>query len=172
MAQSPASFMYMHFSLNRYLISGEELDSATPPFGTAIGSETSPLVSATAEIKSHSNSVFDVTLRLNIAEGWHINANPAGQDNLIPTTITVDTDIPLEIVDIAYPKGRSTRFEFSSESLNVYEESLTIPLRLKQKSDVKDDKTVPMTLQLTYQLCNETECLLPETLNISLKLPR
>ena len=172
MAQSPASFMYMHFSLNRYLIAGEELDSATPPFGTALGSETSPLVSATAEIKSHSNSVFDVTLRLNIAEGWHINANPAGQDNLIPTTITVDTDIPLEIVDIAYPKGRSTRFEFSSESLNVYEESLTIPLRLKQKSDVKDDKTVPMTLQLTYQLCNETECLLPQTLNISLKLPR
>ena len=171
MAQSPASFMYMHFSLNRYLIAGEELDSATPPFGTALGSETSRLVSATAEIKSHSSSVFDVTLRLNIAEGWHINANPAGQDNLIPTTITVDTDIPLEIVDIAYPKGRSTRFEFSSESLNVYEESLTIPLRLKQKSNVKDDKNVPMTLQLTYQLCNEMECLLPQTVAILLDLP-
>ena len=171
MAQSPASFMYMHFSLNRYLIAGEELDSATPPFVTALGSETSPLVSATAEIKSHSNSVFNVTLRLNIAEGWHINANPAGQDNLIPTTITVDTDIPLEIVDIAYPKGRSTRFEFSSESLNVYEESLTIPLRLKQKPNVKDDKNVPMTLQLTYQLCNETECLLPQTVAILLDLP-
>ena len=171
MAQSPSSFMYMHFSLNRYLIAGEELDSATPPFVTALGSETSPLVSATAEIKSHSNSVFNVTLRLNIAEGWHINANPAGQDNLIPTTITVDTDIPLEIVDIAYPKGRSTRFEFSSESLNVYEKSLTIPLRLKQKPNVKDDKNVPMTLQLTYQLCNETECLLPQTVAILLDLP-
>ena len=171
MAQSPSSFMYMHFSLNRYLIAGEELDSATPPFVTALGSETSPLVSATAEIKSHSNSVFNVTLRLNIAEGWHINANPAGQDNLIPTTITVDTDIPLEIVDIAYPKGRSTRFEFSSESLNVYEESLTIPLRLKRKPNVKDDKNVPMTLQLTYQLCNETECLLPQTVAILLDLP-
>ena len=171
MAQSPASFMYMHFSLNRYLIAGEELDSATPSFVTALGSETSALVRATAEIKSHNNSVFNVTLRLNIAEGWHINANPAGQDNLIPTTITADTDTPFEILDIAYPKGRSTRFEFSSESLNVYEESLTIPLRLKQKSNVKHDKNVPMTLQLTYQLCNETECLLPQTVAILLDLP-
>ena len=172
MAQSPASFMYMHFSLNRYLIAGEERDSATPSLVTALGSETSPLVTATAEIKSHNNDVFNVTLRLNIASGWHVNANPAGQDNLIPTTITVDPDTPFEILDIVYPKGRSTHFEFSSESLNVYEESLTIPLRLKQKPNVKHDKNVPMMLQLTYQLCNETECLLPQTLNIPLKLPR
>lgn len=169
MAQSPASFMHMLFSLNRYLMAGEERDSATPPFVTALGSETTPLVSATAAIKSHSNSVFNVTLRLNIAEGWHINANPAGQDNLIPTTITVDTDIPLELADVAYPKGRSTRFAFSSESLNVYEGNLTIPLKLRLKSNHK--KSTQAVLKLTYQPCNETECLLPQTVAILLDLP-
>ena len=159
MAQSPSSFMYMHFSLNRYLDTREELDSATPP-----------LVRATAEIKSQGKGVLNVMLQLNIASGWHINANPAGQDNLIPTTVTVNANTPFEILDVAYPKGRSTRFEFSNESLNVYENTLTIPLQLKQKPNVKHDKNAPITLQLTYQLCNETECLLPQTLDILLRL--
>ena len=160
MSQSPSSFMYMHFALNRYLTAGEEVGTAIPSF-----------VSATAEVNAENKGIYDVMLQLDIATGWHINANPAGQDNLISTTITVNTETSLEIADVAYPKGRSTRFEFSSESLNVYEESLTIPLRLKQKPNTKHDKNVPITLQLTYQLCNETECLLPQTLEIPLEVP-
>ena len=160
MSQSPSSFMYMHFALNHYLTSEERLRNETPS-----------LVTATAEIQSHNSGIFNVMLQLNIAEGWHINANPAGQDNLIPTTVTVDTDTPFEILDVAYPKGRSTRFEFSNEALNVYEESFTIPLQLKQKPNMKHDKNIPITLQLTYQLCSETECLLPQTLDIPLELP-
>ena len=152
--------MYMHFALNRYLTAGEEVGVATPS-----------IVSAIAEVNAQNKGIYDVMLQLNIADGWHINANPAGQDNLIPTTITVGADTPLEIIDVAYPKGRSTRFEFSSESLNVYEESLTIPLQLKQKSNMKHDKNVAIILKLTYQLCNETECLLPQTLDIPLEVP-
>ena len=160
MSQSPSSFMYMHFALNHYLTSEEGLRN-----------ETSSFVTATAEIQSHNGGIFNVMFQLNIAEGWHMNANPAGQDNLIPTTITVDADTPFEILDIAYPQGRSTRFEFSNEALNVYEDNLTIPLQLKRKPNMKHDKDVSITLQLTYQLCNETECLLPQTLDIPLELP-
>ena len=160
MSQSPSSFMYMHFALNHYLTSEEGLRN-----------ETSSFVTATAEIQSHNGGIFNVMLQLNIAEGWHMNANPAGQDNLIPTTITVDADTPFEILDVAYPQGRSTRFEFSNEALNVYEDNLTIPLQLKRKPNMKHDKDVSITLQLTYQLCNETECLLPQTLDIPLEVP-
>ena len=160
MAQSPSSFMYMHFALNHYLMTTEkEVDAATPS-----------LVTASTTIKAESDEVFEVELQLEIAAGWHINANPAGQDNLIPTTLEVDTDMPVEIVDIAYPKGKSMRFEFSDESLNVYEDSLTIPLKLKQKSNATGSSKV--TLKLTYQPCNDTECLLPQTLDIQLGFPR
>ena len=159
MAQSPSSFMYMHFALNHYLMTTEkEVNAATPS-----------LVTASTTIKAESDEIFEVELRLEIAAGWHINANPAGQDNLIPTTLEVDTDMPVEIVDIAYPKGKSMRFEFSDESLNVYEDSLTIPLKLKQKSSATGSSKV--TLKLTYQPCNDTECLFPETLEIPLELP-
>ena len=39
-----------------------------------------------------------------------MNANPAGQDNLIPTTITVDADTPFEILDVAYPQREIDTF--------------------------------------------------------------
>ena len=158
-SQAPSSFMYMLFALNHYLMLEEGTDS-----------ETLSLVTAAAEVKTEKGRIFNVALHLKITAGWHVNANPTGQENLIPTTLAVDTDAPVEIVEVAYPKGRSARFEFSDESLNVYEGSLTIPLQLKQKPRTLLDRTVPIILKLTYQPCNETECLLPQTLEVPLKL--
>ena len=160
MSQAPSSFMYMLFALNQYLTLEEGLSS-----------DTTPLVTATAQVKSKKDEILNIELHLKIAAGWHINANPAGQANLIPTTLEVDTDTPVEIVDVAYPKGRSARFEFSDESLNVYEGNLTIPLTLTLKPNPTPQKNTQVTLKLTYQPCNETECLFPQTLDIPLDLP-
>ena len=159
MVQSPSSFMHAHFALNNYLTSEEDQEPLEPS-----------TVTATATVKNRAGEVYNVELQLKIAAGWHINANPPGQDNLIPTTVTVAADAPIEIVDIAYPKGKTTRFEFSNAPLNVYEKTVTIPLRLKLKSDVTWQKNTPIRLQLTYQPCNDTQCLLPETVEIPLAL--
>ena len=153
--------MYMHFALNDYL---------TPPENFEPSSDA--VVAATAKVKGKSDKIFDVELQIKIAMGWHVNANPAGQDYLIPTTVELDANAPVEIVDIVYPKGKSMRFEFSDEPLNVYEESLTIPLRLRQKPNVAQKQNTPITLKLTYQPCNDTECLFPETLDVSLRFPQ
>ena len=160
MSQAPSSFMYILFALNQYLILEEGLSA-----------DTTPLVTATAQVKSKRDEILNIELHLKIAAGWHINANPAGQANLIPTTLEVDTDTPVEIVDVAYPKGKSAHFEFSDGSLNVYEGSLTIPVKLKRKIGVAHKENDQVTLKLTYQPCNETECLLPQTLEIPLELP-
>ena len=160
MSQAPSSFMYMLFALNQYLTLEEGL-----------GSDTTLLVTATAQVKSKKDEILNIELHLKIAAGWHINANPAGQANLIPTTLEIDTDTPVEIVDVAYPKGKSAHFEFSDGSLNVYEGNLTIPLTLMLKPNPTPQKNTQITLKLTYQPCNETECLFPQTLDIPLDLP-
>ena len=157
MAQSPSSFMSMHFALNHYLMSAEEQASSEPS-----------IVTATATVKGKADDVFNVELQLKIAAGWHINANPTSQDYLIPTTVAVDANAPVEMIDITYPKGRSTRFAFSDEPLNIYEKSVTIPLHLKQKPNMTQTKNAPI-LKLTYQPCNDTECLFPQTVDIPLK---
>ena len=159
MVQSPSSFMHAHFALNNYLTSEENQEPLEPS-----------TVTATATVKNRDGEVYNVELQLKIAVGWHINANPPGQDNLIPTTVIVAADAPVEIVDIAYPKGKTTRFEFSNAPLNVYEKTVTIPLRLKLKPNVTWKKNTSIRLQLTYQPCNDTQCLLPETVEIPLAL--
>ena len=132
---------------------------------------TQTLVTATAKIKTRTKgNQIDVEVQVKIAAGWHINANPAAQDNLIPTTITVDKDALIEINNVKYPKGKSMKFEFSPESVNVYDGTFTIPLKLKQKPDTLIKKGVPIILKLNYQACNDTECSLPQELNIPLKL--
>ncbi|MDE0314125.1 MAG: DUF255 domain-containing protein [Candidatus Poribacteria bacterium] len=173
--QAPSSFMHLLYALNGYLSLGENRDASTLP-KLSVGElelkdSTQSLITATAKIKTPTKGdQIDVEVKVKIAEGWHINANPAGQDNLIPTTITVGKDAPVEVVEVKYPKGKSVLFEFSPETLNVYEGTFTIPLKLKQKPNMPINKDIPIKLKLDYQSCNDAECLLPETLDILLKL--
>ena len=166
MEDTPSSFMHMLFALNGYLSIEDGLPVSIPELDAS-----QALVTATAKIKTRTKgNQIDVEVQVKIAAGWHINANPAGQDNLIPTTITVDKDALIEINNVKYPKGKSMKFEFSPESVNVYEGTFTIPLKLKQKPDTLIKKGVPIILKLNYQACNDTECLLPQELNIPLKI--
>ena len=177
MEDTPSSFMHMLFALNGYLSIEDGFPVSTPELDTAaqqklsLGDSSQALVTATAKIKTRTKgNQIDVEVQVKIAAGWHINANPAGQDNLIPTTITVDKDALIEINNVKYPKGKSMKFEFSPESVNVYDGTFTIPLKLKQKPDTLIKKGVPIILKLNYQACNDTECSLPQELNIPLKL--
>ena len=177
MGDTPSSFMHMLFALNGYLNIEEGLSVSTPELDTtaqeklSLGDSSQALVTATAKIKTRTKgNQIDVEVQVKIAAGWHINANPAGQDNLIPTTITVDKDALIEINNVKYPKGKSMKFEFSPESVNVYDGTFTILLKLKQKPDTLIKKGVPIILKLNYQACNDTECSLPQELNIPLKI--
>ena len=166
MEDTPSSFMHMLFALNGYLSIEDGLPVSIPELDAS-----QALVTATAKIKTRTKgNQIDVEVQVKIAAGWHINANPAGQDNLIPTTITVDKDALIEINNVKYPKGKSMKFEFSPESVNVYDGTFTIPLKLKQKPNITLKKNVLIILKLNYQACNDTECSLPQELNIPLKL--
>lgn len=153
--------MHILFALNRYLS------------GDARGQE---VVAATANIKRVTEHDFEVEVALKMMEGWHINAslsaseqNASIEANLMPTTLSVDADAPVEIVAVTYPKGTSAQFAFSEEPLTVYEGDIAISVQLKRKPDAAH--TTRFTLNLTYQPCSETECLLPKLLSIPIEFP-
>ena len=163
MEQHPASFMHILFALNRYLSDG------------ARGQE---VVSATANIRRVTEHDFEVEVALKMMDGWHINASLAAREqsapieaeaNLMPTTLSVDADAPVEIVAVTYPKGTSAQFAFSQEPLTIYEGDIAISVQLKRKPDAAH--TTRFTLNLTYQPCSETECLLPKMLSIPIEFP-
>ena len=123
------------------------------------------LITASATVSpADSANTLNVNVRLNIASGWHIQSSHPTDDYLIPTRLTPDTD-SAEIAEIDYPPAQDLHFPFSDRAIAVYTDSLTVPLTLSFK-------TQPQTLSLllTYQACDSTRCLPPQTQRIALEM--
>ncbi len=170
MSKSSGGFMHMLLAANRHwdvrpIFRQQRIPSYISPPTT--GTETE-IVEVSASIlpsggKGSPSRFIDVKVHLEIAEGWHINANPASQDMLIPTSVSLDSQAPAAVVSVDYPEGKIVHFDFSEESLSVYEGKFTIPVKLRLKSDEND---VPLELELHYQACNDQICLQPTTKKI------
>ncbi len=176
MSKSSGGFMHMLLAANRYwLLRPSFRQQRTPSFISApiMGTDTE-IVKVTASIlpaggKGSLSGFIDVEIHLEIAEGWHINANPASQDVLIPTAVSLDSDVPAEVVSVNYPEGKIVHFDFSGESLSVYEGRITIPARIQLTSEDSDEEDLPLDFELRYQACNDEICLQPTTIEIRVR---
>ncbi len=110
---------------------------------------------------SPSARTLDVTLLVEIAEGWHIHAHEPSLATLIPTTLSVDPPPGFSVGEIEYPIPEELPFGFAGgQLLRVYhrEISLRIPLTL---SGELSREGVPFNAKLRYQACDDTRCLRP-----------
>ncbi len=89
-----------------------------------------------------------LTVELDIRPGWHVNANPASLDFLVPTTVAG----PVRAVE--YPRGETLGFAFAKEKLSVYRGTVTARGEVEAGAEV---------VRLTYQACDDERCLPPVT---------
>jgi uncharacterized protein YyaL (SSP411 family) len=85
-------------------------------------------------------------LDLEIRGGWHVNANPASLDFLIPTQVEGT------LRRVVYPVGQRLRFPFAPDEIAVYTGKAAI------RGEVGPTERA---LRLTYQACDEQRCLPP-----------
>lgn len=110
------------------------------------------------DIRSARDGVGGLQVTLHIAEGWHVNANPASLDFLIPTEITASADNPLPL-QVDYPPGRRIDSGLG-EPWAVYDDGTSIPVVLPGNNT--DD---PLNVAVRVQACHdEGRCLPPATL--------
>ncbi|MCL7745190.1 DUF255 domain-containing protein [Guyparkeria hydrothermalis] len=96
-----------------------------------------------------------IVVQLRIDAGFHINANPASADYLVPTRVTA---VDGKIGPIDYPPGKPFRAEFATEAIDVYEGELTL------RAPVAG--AVPEGLRIEIQACNDEVCLAPDTIEV------
>jgi len=103
----------------------------------------------------------EVLVTIKVDDKFHINANPASFDFLIPTTVEFKGIKPKKV---EYPK--STRFtaEFVREGLDVYEGSVAVVARFP-KGSLSENSSIEGAV--TVQACTNRICLPPSTLPIS-----
>ena len=89
------------------------------------------------------------SVELEIEEGWHLNANPASEETLVPTTLGAEGG---ELRDVRYPPGEILDPEAAS-SISVYRGTVTIEgeWRAPEGGGVI----------LFYQPCDDRRCLDP-----------
>ena len=159
MRQSPTAFAYMLLGAAELLPGG-----AGPLKYGARG-----VVRAKAELGRGGSADSKLTIRLEIAEGWHVNAHRPLQEFLVPTEVVLDSAADdFELVGLEYPRAQTVTLGFQPEPLSVYQGGVQI-----QGTIVANGAGRPAIarLSLTIQACNDEMCLKPETLMIELPIP-
>lgn len=96
-----------------------------------------------------------------IDAGWHINANPASLDFLIPTQLSVRNQDSTLSTSVDYPSGHTVDVGLA-QPITVYSDNVRITAALP-------DSTPPAPLQaaLRVQACsNKGRCLMPSTVTV------
>jgi thiol:disulfide interchange protein DsbD len=116
----------------------------------------------------HRGEEFKVALQVRIKEGWHINANKAEDELLIPTSFSFDTAEGIQVVESYYSEPERGRFEYSESDQSYYQGEVLFGARVQVDADVPLGKS-EMSAKLRYQACDDRSCAPPRT--ISLLIP-
>jgi DsbC/DsbD-like thiol-disulfide interchange protein len=139
---------------------------ATPAASPA-AQQQQPVSAAADEARLKSGGAGEAVVRLDITDGFHVNANPASDKFYIPTELTVAAQEGVAPGKPAYPKAVTKQFKFADKPLAVYEGRAEIRLPLRAEASAAKG---PHTLRarLRVQPCNDEACLPPRNLDVSI----
>lgn len=106
----------------------------------------------------------ELRVQVRLAEGWHVNANPASSDDYVSLTLSLKA--PLGIAGAArYPAAQLKRFGFSDAPLRVLQGRFVVRLPLSRPP------ATALIARLRLQACDDRLCLAPEPLTFRLRPP-
>jgi hypothetical protein len=106
-----------------------------------------------------------VLVSIEIAEGFHVQANPASDEFLIATELQFVARAGVEAQVHAYPPPIPFRLEGADEDLKTYEGRTAIPL-VVVAADTTASGDFVLEGKLDYQACDARRCLFPKSLPI------
>ncbi len=162
-SQSPASLAVASIALHRFLQNNTA--DALRPSGSAGPLAVDEIVTYTfsqndMNVDAEVGSTFEMIL--SIADGWHINAHEPGNESLIPLNVEL---VGAEGLTLAVTYPDSETFAGPVGAMQVHSRAATIRLTIRADGSV----TGSPQLALTYQACDDTKCLAPQTEMIPLR---
>ena len=106
--------------------------------------------------------VSELVVKVNIDKGYHINANPASDPQLIATQLLL-TKQP--VMNVNYPPSQTFKAPFAPSGIAVYQGqiTLTVPLPHPQEQELP-------VVSLRVQACNDKVCLAPAIITVHISL--
>ncbi len=119
-------------------------------------------VQPTEKIILQKDKKVDARIAIIVEDGFHVQANPAADKYLIPTTLTLEGRDGMTFGKASYPKGKKLRLKGAKKDILVFDGKFLIKIPVTLTSSVtKGD--MELKGKLRYQACNDTNCLFPKT---------
>jgi|SRR5215204_3473709 len=139
------------------------------PTATATAAATptpqAQVVTATVEeAKLDAGGAGEATVRLDIAAGYHVNANPASDKFYVATELRAEPQAGVTPGRPVYPAGLKRKLGFSETPLSVYEGSVVIKLPLRADAGAAKGRHT-LRAKLRVQPCNDEACLQPREID-------
>ena len=137
--------------------------TAAPPPATP--TPPAQVVTATVEeARLAAGGAGEATVRIDIAQGYHVQANPASDKFYVATELRAEPQDGLTAGRPVYPPGRSLKLGFSDKPLLVYEGSVRIKLPLRADAGASKGRHT-LRAKVRVQPCNDEACLQPREID-------
>lgn len=129
----------------------------------AQGKKSDAVVKVKADAgKPNADGTCTVDVAIAIDKGWHLYANPVGQEDLLESATTLTAAGKTKAEKIDYPAGKLIKDKTVGD-YKVYEDKVTIKVKVR-----RPDGDGPIELSLKFQACSDTKCLVPATMKLSI----
>jgi len=143
--------------------------AATFLAGALPGSKPTPVVNVkppTSVVVAPGGS-SEARLTVFVSDGFHLQANPASQEYLVPTKLEVERASDVWPGKPIYPPGRPYRLQGAASDLAIYDGTFEICVPLEASNDAAPgDRSLQGTLH--YQACDTRICLKPASVGFAL----
>lgn len=135
---------------------------AAPPRGDYVRLET------VAPVEVRSGGFATALVKFTVKEGFHVQANPAANPQLVATVLNVPAPKDgLTAGPVAYPAGQPYRLRGSDKTLSTYSGSVTLEVSVAAAAGAKaGSRTIATSLR--YQACDDTTCFFPQTDDVAI----
>lgn len=142
--------------------------SVTPtpaPAASATPTPTPQVVTATVEeAKLSAGGAGEAVVRLDMAQGYHVQANPASDKFYVATELRAEPQDGLTPGKPVYPTGLQRKLNFAEKPLAVYEGSVLIKLPLRADAAASKGRHT-LRARVRVQPCNDEVCLQPREID-------
>lgn len=144
------------------LVFGTSLAFSVHPAAAQAMKSDAKVKAAVSADKPDGSGQQAITIKLSIDKGWHLYANPVGNADLASTQTKLAVIGKGEAVKIDYPAGVEVKDD-TIGNYRIYKGDVAIKAVVKRPAG----ETGPLEMTLFFQACDDSTCLLPATVKLS-----
>jgi hypothetical protein len=134
---------------------------------TPAAAQPQVVTASVEEVKIDAGGSAETVVRLDIAEGYHVNANPPSDRFYIGTELSAEAQEGITPGKPTYPPALTKKFGFAEKPLAVYEGEAVIKLPLSAAATTPKGRHT-FKARVRVQPCNDEACLNPRTIEAAI----